>query len=107
MLRHLCNSCKRELSPEELDASRTVAREFIVRFKQFCLVPLTDRDEDLFCSADLQYAEDYWIDKVQVLEKLSATSSSTLRNHCRDFFKKAKHESETLPRALEQVAARS
>ena len=110
MLRYLCNACKREVSLDERTASVLVAREWGVRHKDLQVVLFTNGEDDIFCSEHLTFAEDYWTDKVLVCEKMTQMTISTLRNHCRDFFKRAVqgiNESKEVFGNLEQVATRS
>jgi len=105
MIRYLCNACKREISVEEASASYIVGREWGVAFKEYIGTQLTDGVDDIFCPDHLIYAPDYWTDKVIVLEKMNKTMSSTLRNHCKEFFKRAMNESTGLHREVDKVAS--
>ena len=106
MLRILCNACKREVNRAEVTASVIVAREWGVRYPDLQAVLKTDWAEDVFCPDHLPYATDYWTDKVLVFEKQAAVVAATLANHCKEFFKKAVNESQTVPREPEQVFER-
>lgn len=96
MVRMLCDACKREVTREQVKASVIVAHEWGSRYPNLQGVLKTDLEFDVFCPDHLPWAMDYWTDKVLVYEKQLAVVASTLRNHCKEFFKKAGNESQTV-----------
>jgi len=111
MLRYLCNACKCEISLEEVAASVIVAREWGARHLPLQSALQTNGEDDYFCPEHLPLAEDYWTDKVLVCEKLAKQAASTLRNHCKDFFKRpvlrVDNESKGIPGASRTLTERS
>ena len=111
MIRYLCNACKREISLDERTASVTVAREWGALHPALGVVLQTELQDDYFCPDHLPLAEDYWTDEVLVCEKLGKQAASTIRNHCKDFFKRPvlriENESKGIPGTSRTLAARS
>lgn len=105
MIKVFCNSCKNEMTTDQLTNSNTVAAEWITKMGDgYALVIKTDGSVDCFCPTHLPFAEDYWLSKIEVMEKLSKQSSSTLNNHCKDFYKKL-NDSTTISREPRAVTA--
>jgi len=105
MLRYLCNFCKREMSLEERQASAMVAAEWGARNKSLQLILQTNGEYDTFCPNHLPFAEEYWNDKVLILERMNKQTVSALSNHCKEFFKD--NESKGLSGTPHPVVARS
>lgn len=112
MLKCFCNSCKREMTGAQIEASGVVQREWASKYPNWALATQTEGQDDTFCPDHLPLAPEYWLDKVGVLEKLNDQASSTLKNHCKDFFKgnreakdtKLKYAGKAIHRNLKQVS---
>ena len=103
MLKCFCNTCKKEMTGAQIDASGVVQREWASKYPNWALVTQTDSQVDTFCPDHLPFAPDYWLDKVDVLEKLHSQGLATIKNHCKEFFK-LNYEGKSVHRDLKQVA---
>lgn len=75
------------MSADQVDASGVVQREWANKYPQWALGTQTDSQDDTFCPDHLAFAPDYWLDKVEILEKLNTQGLATVKNHCKEFFK--------------------
>jgi len=89
MIKIFCNACKQEMTHDQVEHSNIVAAEWVTKMgESYTPTVRTDGSVDCFCPTHLVFAEDYWYDKVGVMKSINKQASSTMTNHCRDFFKK-------------------
>jgi len=107
MIKVFCNACKQEMTNDQIANSNTVAAEWVTKMgDSYMLTVKTDSSVDCFCPVHLPFAEDYWLSKVDVMSKLSKQASSTIHNHCKDFYKKL-NDSTGIHRENREITTRS
>ncbi len=108
MIRVFCNACKQEMTTDQMTNSNTVAAEWVAKMGEGYIQSIkTDGSVDCFCPLHLPFAEDYWLSKIEVMEKLSKQAASTIHNHCKDFYKKLGNDSTGIHRETREIPTRS
>ena len=102
MLKCFCNVCKKEMAFAQVEAAGVVQREWANRYPGWAIATLTGGQDDTFCPDHLPFAPDYWLEKVDILQKMQSQERATLKNHCKQFFQLA-YAGEPVHRDLKQV----